>query len=213
VNVSSIQFTHRDMLKLVETLLGETGADPHWITLELSENVFGARSQELIAVFRRLRQMGTGLSIDDFGTDYSSLGYLDTFPLSGIKIDKRFVGNLRESSLTRVIVDAIIKIGRELNVMVSAEGVESAAELSTLRDLGCPQRTSAGRRVSETCRNGRSTRDGPLIIDPADLCQQCFGSVLFHSAIMAVVASTNISGTKGLARNRGRVQLVDSGIG
>jgi PAS domain S-box-containing protein/diguanylate cyclase (GGDEF)-like protein len=138
VNVSSIQFTHRDMLKLVETLLGETGADPHWITLELTESVFGARSPELIAVFRRLRQMGIGLSIDDFGTGYSSLGYLDSFPLSEIKIDKSFVGNLRESSLTRVIVDAIIKIGRELNVMVTAEGVESAAEVSTLRDLGCP---------------------------------------------------------------------------
>jgi diguanylate cyclase (GGDEF)-like protein len=138
VNVSSIQFTHRDMLKLVETLLGETGVDPHWITLELTESVFGARSLELIAMFRRLRQMGIGLSIDDFGTGYSSLGYLDIFPLSEIKIDRSFVGNLRESSLTRVIVDAIIRIGRELNVMVTAEGVESAAEVSALRDLGCP---------------------------------------------------------------------------
>jgi EAL domain-containing protein (putative c-di-GMP-specific phosphodiesterase class I) len=73
VNVSSIQFTHQDMLKLVETLLEETGADPHWITLEPTESVFGARSPELIDEFRRLRQMGIGLSIDDFGTGYSNL--------------------------------------------------------------------------------------------------------------------------------------------
>ena len=138
VNVSFVQFLHRDMLRLMETLLEETGADPHWITLELTESVFAEVTPELLSMFHRMRAKGIGLAIDDFGTGYSSLRYLETFPLSEIKLDRSFVSGLRESCFKETIVDAVVKVGNALTADVTAEGVETASELSSLRGLGCP---------------------------------------------------------------------------
>jgi PAS domain S-box-containing protein/diguanylate cyclase (GGDEF)-like protein len=139
VNVSFIQFLHRDMLRVMETLLEETGADPHWMTLELTESVFAEVTPELLSMFLRMRANGIGLAIDDFGTGYSSLRYLETFPLSEIKLDRSFVTDLRESRFKEIVVQAVVDVGRALNADVTAEGVETAAEVSSLRKLGCPQ--------------------------------------------------------------------------
>jgi PAS domain S-box-containing protein/diguanylate cyclase (GGDEF)-like protein len=138
VNVSFVQFLHRDMLRLMDTLLGETGADPRWITLELTESVFAEVTPELLSMFLQLRERGIGLAIDDFGTGYSGLRYLETFPLSEIKLDKSFVSGLRESHFKQIVVEAIVKVGHTLNADVTAEGVETASEASSLRGLGCP---------------------------------------------------------------------------
>jgi diguanylate cyclase (GGDEF)-like protein len=137
VNVSPIQFKDRDMRELVATVLDETGAEPSWLILELTESVIADRTPELIATFQRLRELGLGLSIDDFGTGYSSLRYLERFPISEIKLDKGFVQDLPQSRTKQVIVDAVIKLGIGLDISITAEGVETEAELATLREFGC----------------------------------------------------------------------------
>ncbi len=138
VNVSFVQFLNRDMLRLMDNLLAETGADPHWITLELTESVFAEVTPELLSMFLQMRERGIGLAIDDFGTGYSSLRYLETFPLSEIKLDRSFVTDLRASRFKAIIVESVVKIGQALNADVTAEGVETASEVTSLRGLGCP---------------------------------------------------------------------------
>jgi EAL domain-containing protein (putative c-di-GMP-specific phosphodiesterase class I) len=137
VNVSPIQFKDRDMCEFVATVLDETGAEPSWLILELTESVIADGSPELIATFQRLREAGLGLSIDDFGIGYSSLRYLERFPISEIKLDKGFVQDLPESRTKQVIVDAVIKLGVGLDISITAEGVETEAERATLREFGC----------------------------------------------------------------------------
>jgi len=138
VNVSQLQFTQRDMVQLVRTVLDETGAEASWLVLELTESLLVDHSPEMIASFRELRGMGVGLSIDDFGTGYSSLQYLESFPLSEIKIDRSFIKDLHQSGFFRLIADAVIKFGKELQVDVTAEGIETESERELLKEMGCP---------------------------------------------------------------------------
>lgn len=138
VNVSPVQFANREMVALVEDVLYESGADPSWLTLELTESLCAESSPEMISTLRRLRELGCGVSIDDFGTGYSSLRYLETFPLSEIKIDRSFVKDLHQGRFKRVVVEAVIKVGMQLQAVVTAEGLETIAEMTALRELGCP---------------------------------------------------------------------------
>jgi PAS domain S-box-containing protein/diguanylate cyclase (GGDEF)-like protein len=137
VNVSPVEFVHRDMVSFVARVLEESGADPGWLTLELTESLLAELSPRILEMFRALRGLGIGLSLDDFGTGYSNLHYLETFPMTEIKLDRGFVQGISCSGSKRIIVEAVTRLGRELQVDVVAEGVETAAELSTLRALGC----------------------------------------------------------------------------
>jgi EAL domain-containing protein (putative c-di-GMP-specific phosphodiesterase class I) len=87
--------------------------------------------------FQRLRQIGVGLSVDDFGTGYSNLRSLETFPVTEIKIDRTFISELTTRPSRRVIVQAIIDLGRALGLTVTAEGVETEDQRATLADMGC----------------------------------------------------------------------------
>lgn len=138
VNVSPVQIMHRDVEQLLCAVLENSGADPSWITLELTESLFAESSPDLIGALRRVRDLGFGLAIDDFGTGYSSLRYLETFPLTEIKIDRYFVDGLHRSAFRRAVVEAVVKMGRELGAAVTAEGLESGADRQVLLDLGCP---------------------------------------------------------------------------
>lgn len=136
-NVSAVEFTHRDMVPFVHRVLEETGADPAWLTFELTESLLAEDSGDLLRVFHGLRELGVGLSIDDFGTGYSSLRYLERFPLTEIKIDRSFVSGMAHSAAKRVIVEAVIKLGSKLGVRIVAEGVERPAERDMLVNMGC----------------------------------------------------------------------------
>ena len=136
-NVSPIELTHRDMVSWVRRVIDETGADPGWLTLELTEGLLAEDSPEMLGIFHRLREFGIGLSIDDFGTGHSSLRYLERFPLTEIKIDRSFVADLSSSAAKRVIVEAVIKLGGELGVRVIGEGVERQNERDMLAAMGC----------------------------------------------------------------------------
>ena len=136
-NVSPLELTHRNMVSFVRRVIDDTGADPAWLTLELTEGLLAEDSPEMMGIFRQLRELGIGLSIDDFGTGYSSLRYLERFPLTEIKIDRSFVSGLPHSNAKRVIVEAVIKLGSELGVRVVAEGVEAQTERDMLAMMGC----------------------------------------------------------------------------
>ena len=137
IKVSQVQFRGRGFSQVLQRLVLESGADPSWLTLELTETVFAAPSGEFAAGLRRLRNMGFGISIDDFGTGYSSLRYLRSFPMTEIKVDRGFVQNIELNAYNQAIMEAILKVGAALDVTVTAEGIESVAERDMLLALGC----------------------------------------------------------------------------
>ena len=138
VNVSVIEFLHRDMAEILNRVLQQTCAQPNWLTLEITESMLLDNTPHVLEAFRRLRDLGVGLSVDDFGTGYSSLRMLETFPVTEIKIDRTFVGDLAASRSKTVIVRAIIDLGRALDLAVVAEGVETEAQRTLLAGMGCP---------------------------------------------------------------------------
>lgn len=137
VNVSAFQFRQADLLEVFDQALADAGADASWITLELTESVFAATSDDLIAKLQAARARGYGLSIDDFGTGYSSLRYLKNFPVSEIKLDRSFISALHRDAYNSSITQAVLTIGAGLAVDVVAEGIETMEEYKTLLDLGC----------------------------------------------------------------------------
>ena len=96
------------------------------------------RPLEIRDSFRRLRALGIGLSIDDFGTGYSNLRYLETFPISEIKVDRSFVHDLVDSTTKRIIAKSVIELGAALKVNVVAEGIETESERAIVHAMGCP---------------------------------------------------------------------------
>ncbi|MGO4407688.1 putative bifunctional diguanylate cyclase/phosphodiesterase [Bosea sp. RAF48] len=138
VNVSATEFLHRDMAEIVDRILRQSGLRPALLTLEITEGMFLNDTPGVLEAFRRLRNLGVGLSVDDFGTGYSNLRSLEAFPVTEIKIDRSFVGGLTASPSKTVIVRAIIDLGRALGLTVVAEGVETEAQRALLAGMGCP---------------------------------------------------------------------------
>ncbi len=137
LNVSVIEFVQRDMVASVRQVLDETGCRAEWLTLELTENLMVPEPESIRRAFEDLRRLGIGIAIDDFGTGYSNLRYLESFPLTEIKVDRSFVRDVAHSPAKRVIAESVIKLGSALNIRVVAEGIETEAERAIMRALGC----------------------------------------------------------------------------
>jgi diguanylate cyclase (GGDEF)-like protein/PAS domain S-box-containing protein len=138
VNVSARQFREKNWVKRVKDTLRETGLDPKYLELELTESVIMHDIPEAIAAMRDLGALGVQFSIDDFGTGYSSLSALKSFPVARLKIDRSFVRNLADAS-DRKIARAVISLGQKLNMKVIAEGVETDEQLAFLRASECDE--------------------------------------------------------------------------
>ena len=138
VNVSVTEFLHRDMVEILTRVLQRTGAEPAWLTFEITESMFLNETPAVVEAFRKIRNIGVGLSVDDFGTGYSNFRLLETFPVTEIKIDRSFVAELAASPAKLVIVRALIDLGRALGLSVVAEGVETEAQRALLAGMGCP---------------------------------------------------------------------------
>ena len=138
INVAAIELTHRDIVASVQDAVKESGADPGWLTLELTERMLAEETPKLLAMFHQLRELKVGLSVDDFGVGYSSFRYIDRYPLTEIKIDKALIGELPQSAAKRIIIGAVIEIGRELGLDIVAEGIETEAQWDALRAMNCP---------------------------------------------------------------------------
>ncbi|MCF6178197.1 MAG: EAL domain-containing protein [Geopsychrobacter sp.] len=137
VNISGRQLRERDFIETVDLILTETGITPADLELEITESIIMRDVKSTIMDLTDLRMRGIRLSIDDFGTGYSSLSYLNRFPVDQLKIDHSFVFRLVDESEPVMIVDAIIALGRSMNLEVIAEGIESQGQIEILAKRGC----------------------------------------------------------------------------
>jgi len=137
VNLSARQIADPNLTKAVAAVIDATGIDPDAVTLELTENTLMHDAESTNAVLRGLRAQGIRLAIDDFGTGYSSLSYLKRFPVQALKIDRNFVDGLGAEPEDTGIVEAVITLAHTLGLTAVAEGLESPAQLETLRALEC----------------------------------------------------------------------------
>jgi diguanylate cyclase (GGDEF)-like protein/PAS domain S-box-containing protein len=137
VNISPIQFQAGDLVTQVHTILLETGLAANRLELEITEGVLIDDFQRAIAILRKLKSLGVGIAMDDFGKGYSSLSYLHSFGFDKIKIDRSFVGDLEQNHHSMAIVRAIISLGHSLDVPVLAEGVETESQRLFLAKEGC----------------------------------------------------------------------------
>ena len=137
VNVSAVQFRQIGFCDLVKRVLDETGLDPHYLELEITESLLLATEDMRFEVMSQLKAYGVKLAIDDFGTGYSSLSYLKQLPVSKLKIDRSFIHDLHRTGNEEAITAAIIHMAKCLKLTVTAEGVENQSQLQLLRDNGC----------------------------------------------------------------------------
>src|SRR6202163_204510 len=137
VNLSPAQFMHGDVVSLVHSILLETGLTPGRLELEITEGVLIEDFDRGLALLRRLKALGVRISMDDFGSGYSSLSYLQAFPFDKIKIDRAFVMNLGRNPQSAAIVRAVIGLGHGLEMSIVAEGVETQEQLGFLSEEGC----------------------------------------------------------------------------
>jgi diguanylate cyclase (GGDEF)-like protein len=137
VNISALQFQQPDLPAMVNAVLARTGLPPHRLELEVTETSLMRDSAAVLEVLDQLRASGISIAIDDFGSGYSSLGYLKRFPIDKLKIDQNFIAGCAEPGNDSAIASAIIALGRALNLTVVAEGVETEPQLAFLRAGGC----------------------------------------------------------------------------
>lgn len=139
VNLSAQQFYRSDIVSAVKEVLRETGLDPRWLELELTENLTLDDSEATIKIMRDLKRIGVSLSLDDFGTGWSSLSYLRRFPLDRIKIDRAFMRDVISQPAAETVVRTIIDLGRDLGLACIAEGVETRQQLEFLQKRKCTE--------------------------------------------------------------------------
>ncbi|HEY0848489.1 MAG TPA: EAL domain-containing protein [Bradyrhizobium sp.] len=137
VNLSPLQFRTGNLLSLVMDALKQSGLAARRLELEITETLLLEKSSQVLATLHALRALGVRISMDDFGTGYSSLSYLRSFPFDKIKIDRSFVQEVDANRDAQAIIRSIVSLGKGLGVTITAEGVETEAELSCLRAEGC----------------------------------------------------------------------------
>ncbi len=137
VNISVLQFMRSDIDQVVRSILDQTGLDPRLLCLELTESMLMQESDKAMAQLLALNKTGVLLSLDDFGTGFSSLEYLGRLPLHELKIDRTFVNRMLITANDAVVVNTIIAMAASLGLKLVAEGVETAAQLQHLTQRGC----------------------------------------------------------------------------
>ena len=137
VNVSAIQFRQQGFSDLIRSVLQETGLDPKYLELELTESLLLSNADVMFSILEELKDMGVMLAIDDFGTGYSSLAYLRQFKVNRLKIARTFIQDVSIDTDDAAITTAIINMAKALNLAVLAEGVENKAQLSFLQSQNC----------------------------------------------------------------------------
>jgi diguanylate cyclase (GGDEF)-like protein len=137
VNVSVLQLLRGDFPDVVRRVLDDTGVKPESLELELTESVLMANAEQTAAKLQAFRELGVALAIDDFGTGYSSLAYLKRLPITTIKIDKAFIGDLTHDPEDAAITSTVITMAHSLGLNVVAEGVETEAQMQFLARHHC----------------------------------------------------------------------------
>lgn len=139
VNISARQFQQAGLANSVRSILEDTGLDPSFLELEITETTIMKDTESAIRSLRALKQLGIGLSVDDFGTGYSSLSYLKLFPIDVLKVDRSFVKDVIENPDDAAITRAIVALAHSLELLVVAEGVETLEQAQFLKACGCDE--------------------------------------------------------------------------
>jgi EAL domain-containing protein (putative c-di-GMP-specific phosphodiesterase class I) len=139
VNVSPRQFRKTDLVQFIRSCVQEAGIPFSCLELEITEGLLMEHATTVEGMLGELDGMGIGIALDDFGTGFSSMAYLQRFPVHTIKIDRVFVEGLGRSADSRAIVAAVIAMSHALGKNVIAEGVETAEQLALLGQLGCDE--------------------------------------------------------------------------
>ncbi|MGI9382425.1 MAG: putative bifunctional diguanylate cyclase/phosphodiesterase [Methyloligellaceae bacterium] len=137
VNFSPVQFSSQDIPELVRMALERSGLPPGRLEVEITESVLLRRSQDVIEQLKAVKGLGVSIVMDDFGTGYSSLSYLTGFPFDKIKIDRSFIWEMESDPRKRSIVEMIVKLGRSLDVSITAEGIETEEQQAFVQKAGC----------------------------------------------------------------------------
>jgi EAL domain-containing protein (putative c-di-GMP-specific phosphodiesterase class I) len=137
VNVSAQQFNKKNFVNMVKEIIEDTKLSPHYLELELTENLIIQNTEETLHKMSALKALGIQLSIDDFGTGYSSLGYLKNFPINTLKIDRSFINDVCNDPKNAAITNTIITLAHNLNLHVIAEGVEALDQIEFLSSNDC----------------------------------------------------------------------------
>lgn len=137
INISTKQFEHESFLPSVCALLKRIACDPRKICFELTESLLIQDAKKALRKIFELKRLGILLSIDDFGTGFSSLSYLRRLKVDELKIDKSFVRRMLSSPVDRTIIETILTLGKRFNLAIVAEGIETQAQFQALKNLGC----------------------------------------------------------------------------
>lgn len=137
VNLSPIQFLHERLVDMVRDVLDETGFNPCCLELEITEGVAFHDAEEAIKKMQALKDLGVAISIDDFGTGFSSLIYLKRFPINTLKIAQPFIHDITNNHRDKALVEAIVSMAHSLDLLVVVEGAETLEQLAILRELDC----------------------------------------------------------------------------
>ena len=137
VNLSPLQFKQgQDIVNIVTEALRSSGLAARRLELEITETVLIEDTEQTLAILEELREIGIGISLDDFGTGFASLAYLNDFPFSKVKIDRKFTQNVERSTRTAAILKGIVQTAKDLQIELVAEGVEKTVQLDYMRNLG-----------------------------------------------------------------------------
>ncbi len=138
VNLSPQQFHKQRIIPSVKSALAKSGLAAARLEMEITEGLFIENTEEVLVALNALKSLGVSIALDDFGTGYSSLSYLLKFPFDKLKIDRSFISQINEQdSVARNVLEAIAKLGKVLELKVTAEGVETLAQVEALKDLDC----------------------------------------------------------------------------
>lgn len=137
VNVSAVQFLRLDVAALVATALRESGLEPRYLEIEITETVIMKQPEGAIEQLTKIKEMGVGIAMDDFGTGYSSLSYLSRFPIDTLKIDNAFVQRIDQREKDKEIVASIIAMARVLHLRTVIEGIETESQYREVSGMDC----------------------------------------------------------------------------
>ena len=226
VNLSPRQFWYPGLIKTVSEILHDSGIDPRYLDLEITEGLVMRDVESALSMLHELKEMGVQLSMDDFGTGYSSLSHLKRFPFDKLKMDISFVRELTSDPGSAAIAKTIIAMAHNLNLRVIAEGVETEGQLSFLRAQGCDDmqgyyfsRPVPAAEVEQLLREGRhlsfpKKESAPhektlLIVDDEPLVLAAIERALSDNGYR-ILSTTNASqGFELLATNQVGVVLCD----
>jgi EAL domain-containing protein (putative c-di-GMP-specific phosphodiesterase class I) len=139
VNVSAKQILRDHFPRMIASALNDTALEPSALEIEITETTIVRDLEWASTVLGEVRDMGVGIAIDDFGTGYNSLSYLKHFPVTALKIDRAFVGEIGVDAFDEAISSAVAALGKALQIRVIAEGVETRRQFDSLRALGCDE--------------------------------------------------------------------------